>query len=108
MKLWIDDCRPAPTGYIWVKSVNAAKEIIEATKEEIEILSVDHDAGYYAQFGGDGIINDIYWFTEADPALRDKQGVIFISEAQDEALNDDIDKRFEDKTGWTVGAVGNI
>ena len=56
----------------------------------------------------DGIKNDIYWFTEADPALRDKQGVIFISEAQDEALNDDIDKKFEDRTGWTVGAVGNI
>ena len=55
MKLWIDDCRPAPTGYIWIKSVNAAKEIIEATKEKIEILSVDHDAGYYAQFGGDYI-----------------------------------------------------
>ena len=55
MKLWIDDCRPAPTGYIWIKSVNAAKEIIEATNEEIEILSVDHDAGYYAQFGGDYI-----------------------------------------------------
>ena len=55
MKLWIDDCRPAPTGYIWIKSVNAAKEIIEATKEEIELIDIDHDAGYYTQFGGDYI-----------------------------------------------------
>ena len=30
MKLWIDDIRPAPEGYIWIKSVNDAKvKIIE-------------------------------------------------------------------------------
>ena len=29
MKLWIDDIRPAPEGYIWVKSVNEAKEAIK-------------------------------------------------------------------------------
>lgn len=28
MKLWIDDIRPAPEGYIWIKSVNKAKEFI--------------------------------------------------------------------------------
>ena len=28
MKLWIDDVRPAPEGYIWVKSVNEAKDFI--------------------------------------------------------------------------------
>ena len=28
MKLWIDDVRPAPNGYIWVKTVNKAKSII--------------------------------------------------------------------------------
>ena len=25
MKIWIDDCRPAPEGYKWVKTVNEAK-----------------------------------------------------------------------------------
>ena len=25
MKLWIDDCRPAPEGYKWVKTVSEAK-----------------------------------------------------------------------------------
>jgi hypothetical protein len=32
--LWIDDVRPAPEGYIWVKSVYDAKLVIE-TKEEM-------------------------------------------------------------------------
>jgi hypothetical protein len=29
MKLWIDDVRPAPEGYVWCKSVNSAKFRIE-------------------------------------------------------------------------------
>ena len=28
MKLWIDDARPAPEGYVWCKSVNQAKDFI--------------------------------------------------------------------------------
>jgi hypothetical protein len=28
MKLWLDDVRPAPDGYFWVKSVNTAKLVI--------------------------------------------------------------------------------
>ena len=28
MKLWIDDVRPAPEGYVWCKSVNIAKNIL--------------------------------------------------------------------------------
>jgi hypothetical protein len=34
MKLWIDDIRPAPEGYEWIKSVNEAKrKIIEIEKQ---------------------------------------------------------------------------
>ena len=72
MKLWIDDVRPAPEGYIWCKSVKAAKDAIEArelldgitwhydngTKEKLfpfEMIDIDHDAGDYAQYGGDYI-----------------------------------------------------
>lgn len=29
MKLWIDDVRPAPEGYVWVRSVNDARCVIE-------------------------------------------------------------------------------
>lgn len=28
MKLWVDDIRPAPEGYVWCKSVNEAKKQI--------------------------------------------------------------------------------
>lgn len=34
MKLWIDDVRPAPEGYVWCKSVNETKEMIEDVETE--------------------------------------------------------------------------
>ena len=74
MKLWIDDVRPAPEGYVWCHSVyRAMKEIqlFENRKEEmldewdfppaeiwnmtIEVIDIDHDAGEYVQYGGDYI-----------------------------------------------------
>ena len=58
IKLWIDDVRPAPDGYIWVKSVYSTKYYIEATEslhETIELIDIDHDAGDYAIYGGDYI-----------------------------------------------------
>lgn len=81
MKLWIDDVRPAPEGYIWLHSVEEAKIYIGVaelkelmTKEElrqglyrtpvgevldsierIELIDIDHDAGKYAIDGGDYI-----------------------------------------------------
>lgn len=60
MKLWIDDLRPAPEGYRWLKSVNQAKEAIEVFESftsmfDIEIIDLDHDAGDYANDGGDYI-----------------------------------------------------
>lgn len=59
--------RPAPEGYIWVKSVRLAKWAIEKceranvyAKEQglkgrmvVEIIDIDHDAGDYAYDGGD-------------------------------------------------------
>ena len=67
MKLWIDDVRPAPAGYIWAKSVREAKWKImhyEATyrynpqyfdDDRIDLIDTDHDAGDFAQYGGDYI-----------------------------------------------------
>ena len=85
MKLWIDDVRPAPEGYTWLKSVNEAKlailqieqlqqmamadakfkmrysleEYCKAmklvTRRSIELLDIDHDAGDYSKDGGDYI-----------------------------------------------------
>jgi hypothetical protein len=60
MRLWIDDVRPAPTGYEWVKSVDQAKMVIDINERligasVIELIDIDHDAGIYAQYGGDYI-----------------------------------------------------
>ena len=59
MKLWIDDVRPAPEGYVWCKSVKEAKHYITyyeyRTHHEIDLIDIDHDAGDYASDGGDYI-----------------------------------------------------
>jgi hypothetical protein len=38
MKLWIDDVRPAPEGYVWTKSVNSAKHWIEQLEFEQQMF----------------------------------------------------------------------
>ena len=75
MKLWIDDIRPAPEGYVWCKSVNDAKYMISKYSErvigdhirydEIEFIDIDHDAGDYAFDGGD-YIRLLDWLEETD------------------------------------------
>lgn len=62
MKLWVDDVRSAPGDcfheWAWCKAVNTAKTIIETTEKsgkEIELIDLDHDAGDYANDGGDYI-----------------------------------------------------
>lgn len=55
MKLWIDDCRPAPEGYIHLHSVNEAKAFIDHNWTYISLIDLDHDAGDYAKDGGDYI-----------------------------------------------------
>ena len=90
MKIWVDDVRPAPIGYIWCKSVNEAIERIEGSEirvgmldynnplcEEdirelsIELIDIDHDASIYAYDGGDYIkILDYLEETERDYPIR--------------------------------------
>ena len=73
MKLWIDDVRPAPEGYMWALSVADAKHIIKNAESflkrgdkvfwedeighqlPIALIDIDHDAGDYANYGGDYI-----------------------------------------------------
>ena len=57
IKLWIDDVRPAPPGYIWFKSVNEVKEYLHNIEYTygVELIDIDHDAGDYASDGGDYI-----------------------------------------------------
>ena len=57
MKLWIDDMRPAPEGYVWFKTVNEVKEWLGRIEYTygVELIDIDHDAGDYACDGGDYI-----------------------------------------------------
>ncbi len=57
MKIYLDDVRVAPKGYVLAKSVNQAIRLIEQYEktEKIEIIDLDHDLGDYAKDGGDGI-----------------------------------------------------
>lgn len=80
MKLWIDDVRPAPEGYIWCHSVYRAIKEIELFEsssfdnyyienipfeklDKIEVIDMDHDAGDYWQYGGD-YIQLLNWLEE--------------------------------------------
>ena len=82
MKLWVDDVRPAPPGYIWCHSVYRAIKEIEVFEqssfddyyvenipfdklEKIEVIDMDHDAGDYWQYGGD-YIKLLDWLEETD------------------------------------------
>lgn len=68
MKLWIDDLRPAPAGYCWVKSVHEAKiyccqHLSSDNILKIDEFHLDHDAGDYAYAGGD-YIELLKWLEE--------------------------------------------
>ena len=49
INIWLDDVRPAPTGFIWVKTVDELISLYEKcvfnTKEHINIISLDNDLG---------------------------------------------------------------
>lgn len=55
MKLWIDDVRPAPDGYWWIKTTDEACSIINRHWIDIDVINIDHDAGAFAVNGGDYI-----------------------------------------------------
>lgn len=96
MRIWVDDVRPAPEGYVWCKSVDETKIMIEHFENafttlgnlghqiagygnlngenyskiithwlflEIELIDLDHDAGNFAQYGGD-YIRILDWLEE--------------------------------------------
>ena len=66
MFLWVDDIRKPPSDkYIWVKSVNMAKMLIKDLSKQDEqiVIDLDHDAGDYANQGGD-YIKILDWMEE--------------------------------------------
>ena len=61
MKLWIDDVRPAPDGYIHLHNTDEALRFIRENYSNISIISLDHDAGDYTIYGGDyiNVLNEL-------------------------------------------------
>lgn len=55
MKLWVDDVRPAPEGYLPFRTVNDALRYIRWNSAFIDLIDLDHDAGDCAKEGGDYI-----------------------------------------------------
>ena len=64
MKIWVDDVRQPPNWergvtdtWCWATSVNNAKNAIEYFEKwfKVELIDLDHDAGDYANDGGDYI-----------------------------------------------------
>lgn len=45
VKLWHDDVRPAPAGWLWARTNAEAKRILR--EHSIEVISLDHDLGYH-------------------------------------------------------------
>lgn len=45
MKLWHDDIRPAPEGWVWARTNEEAQEYL--LTGEVTEISMDHDLGYH-------------------------------------------------------------
>ena len=56
-RIWVDDVRTAPDGYIWCTTVDQVLTLLRDPDmcDKIELLDLDHDAGSYVEFGGDYI-----------------------------------------------------
>ena len=58
MRIWLDDLRPAPAGYVHCYSVEEAKQFIEACEMQglpIVVIDCDYDLGSYEFRGGSGL-----------------------------------------------------
>lgn len=51
MKVWLDDIRPAPEGWEWIKDYHGFVECINKNYENIEEISFDHDISSYDEDG---------------------------------------------------------
>ena len=65
MKLWVDDERPAPEGWVWAKTVSEARWALMCGRagwhQKVSEVSLDHD------LGGDSTTREVVlWMCEND------------------------------------------
>ena len=65
MKIWIDDVRPAPEGYVWCQSVNNAKNVLEKRADCYHV--VFYNGSTFTSVNGEANLEKLRQF---DPDLK--------------------------------------
>lgn len=78
LHIWVDDTRPAPEGYRWIKTVDECISFLKSCYwlsrrrwDITALLDLDHDAGDYASQGGD-YIRILDWLEELQADLKSR------------------------------------
>ena len=68
MKVWLDDRREPPPGWVWVKTPAETITLLEAC--EVEELSLDHDLGLFGEDGREETGYDVLLWIEEQVVLH--------------------------------------
>lgn len=69
VKIWLDDERPAPSGWIWMRRIHQVMHALRDHAEYIDDLSLDHDLGIQ-----DPILFERYTFGELTEEEAEENG----------------------------------
>lgn len=96
MKLWLDDTRMAPKGWVQARSVDEAIGLISMVHPAMwEDASLDNDLGEYADQGGDGY-KLVQWMIEVDRWPRNKPTVHSMNPVRSQTMRQDIERYWHD------------
>lgn len=94
LKLWMDDVRPAPAGWLLARSVREAIQLVKMhTGHGWESASLDHDLGDFASDGGDGF-KFVLWMIEHDRWPENRPSVHSMNPVGRQRMQADIDRNF--------------
>ncbi len=71
MKVWLDDLRPAPSGWIWVKTPPEAISLLQGG--EVEEMSLDHDLGLFDSDGLEQTGGDVLYWVESQLVVHGRK-----------------------------------
>jgi hypothetical protein len=67
MKVWLDDVRPAPAGWVHVLTPEAAIDLLRS--DDVEEISLDHDLGLFTEGGKERTGYEVLVFIEREVAM---------------------------------------
>lgn len=105
IKIWIDDIRTAPYGYVWIKSVYEAKQFLFDNCKGCDVyIDTDHDAGDYQADGGDYVqlFHWLEYFVYCNPNYFNSINVSVHS--MNPVGRQNID-RIVQRNGWKVNGI---